>query len=100
MKVKTLNMIVKNDQFIDVLLDVSLTLDEIEYYQVQYAPLLCITYDKYAKSIIAGLLEGDELIFIDLTDEERDEINFFLYQNDIMDEVEEIALEICMQDAV
>ncbi|TVY09912.1 hypothetical protein [Paenibacillus cremeus] len=87
MKAKGLVMVLKSEEFVEVLLDVQLTQAEAAEIGVNVVTILNLVYDPDGEIIITALLEGTEAFEISLTNEEVEHVNQFIYDNGIYDEV-------------
>ncbi len=82
---------VRNDQFVDAMFDVALTNEDRATLGIdEVSAILCITYDKFGKCIIVGVLDGSDIVLTNLTGEEINQLNSWIDNLDIVDEVKEI----------
>ena len=87
MKVSSLNMIMKDGDFVEVLLNVDLTQQEANELGVNMGTILNLVYDNAGICFLVGILEGGDFIEFDLSDEEIKHANEFIYENGIYVEV-------------
>lgn len=87
MKVISLNMIMKDGDFVEVLLNIDLTEQEANKFGVNVSAILNLIYDNTGECFLHGILEGVDFIEFNLTKDEKDHINKFIFDNGIFVEV-------------
>jgi hypothetical protein len=93
MKVSSLNMILKDGDFAEVLLNIDLTQTEANELGVNMGTILNLLYDDTGFCFAHGILEGGDFIEFDLTEVERNNVNQFIYDNGIYVEVMSMFLD-------
>lgn len=86
MKLTELVMIVRNGEFVDMVIDV-----EFESIIPTFKPLLCISYDRIGAFVTAGIMDGGDMYEFPLTNDLVEQINDFIRKHGLYEEVLEIA---------